>query len=92
VQYKGKASEMFAELLSDIRVGVISRMFIYRPRQPEKAPVERPGDRIPVQETPEPAASRVPGDGKPAIAVKPAPSQPTGGGARPGGKKKRHRH
>jgi len=32
VQYKGKASEMFSELLADIRMGVISRMFTFRPR------------------------------------------------------------
>jgi preprotein translocase subunit SecA len=33
VQYKSKASEMFGELLADVRMGVISRMFTYRPRQ-----------------------------------------------------------
>jgi preprotein translocase subunit SecA len=32
VQYKGRASELFAELLAEIRMGVISRMFTYRPR------------------------------------------------------------
>ncbi len=32
VQYKGRASELFTQLLSDIRAGVISRMFNYRPR------------------------------------------------------------
>ncbi|HEY9075249.1 MAG TPA: hypothetical protein VIO61_01810 [Anaerolineaceae bacterium] len=32
VQYKGKASEMFQQLLADIRMGVISRMFLYRPQ------------------------------------------------------------
>jgi preprotein translocase subunit SecA len=32
VQYKGRASELFSQLLSDIRAGVISRMFSYRPR------------------------------------------------------------
>ena len=32
VQYKGRASELFSQLLSDIRSGVISRMFSYRPR------------------------------------------------------------
>ena len=34
VQYKGKASEMFKELLSDIRSGVISQMFLLQPRRP----------------------------------------------------------
>jgi preprotein translocase subunit SecA len=33
VQYKSKASEMFQELLRDIRTAVISRMFSYQPRQ-----------------------------------------------------------
>jgi len=32
VQYKGRASEMFQQLLADIRMGVISRLFTYRPR------------------------------------------------------------
>jgi preprotein translocase subunit SecA len=32
VQYKARASEMFGELLGEIRMGVISRMFTYRPR------------------------------------------------------------
>jgi preprotein translocase subunit SecA len=32
VQYKGRASELFSELLAEIRMGVISRMFTYRPR------------------------------------------------------------
>ena len=34
VQYKGRASEMFQELLGDIRMGIISRMFTFQPRQP----------------------------------------------------------
>lgn len=33
VQYKGRASEMFQQLLADIRALVISRVFAYRPRQ-----------------------------------------------------------
>ncbi|OQY88751.1 MAG: hypothetical protein B6D39_10715 [Anaerolineae bacterium UTCFX2] len=32
VQYKGQASELFRTLQSSIRMGVISRMFTYRPR------------------------------------------------------------
>jgi preprotein translocase subunit SecA len=32
VQYKGKASEMFQTLMTDIRAAVISRIFLYRPR------------------------------------------------------------
>ncbi|NLF52051.1 MAG: hypothetical protein GX577_13030, partial [Leptolinea sp.] len=33
VEYKSKASEMFTQLLGDIRMGVISRMFSYQPRR-----------------------------------------------------------
>jgi preprotein translocase subunit SecA len=33
VQYKSKASEMFKELLADIRMGVVNRMFTYQPRK-----------------------------------------------------------
>ena len=32
VQYKSKASELFQTLLKEMRSGVISRMFIFRPR------------------------------------------------------------
>ncbi len=33
VQYKGKASELFQKLMSDIRMGVISRLFTYQMRR-----------------------------------------------------------
>jgi preprotein translocase subunit SecA len=55
VQYKGRASELFTQLLSDIRAGVISRMFNYRPRvaSPE---AEQPVTPIPqISATPDPA-------------------------------------
>jgi preprotein translocase subunit SecA len=32
VQYKSRASELFQTLLSNMRMGVITRMFTYRPR------------------------------------------------------------
>jgi preprotein translocase subunit SecA len=32
VQYKGRASELFQQLLADIRMGVVSRLFTFRPR------------------------------------------------------------
>ena len=41
VQYKAQASEMFRTLLSDIRIGVISRMFLVQPRRPGVQAVER---------------------------------------------------
>jgi preprotein translocase subunit SecA len=40
VQYKSKASEMFAQLVEDIRGLVISRVFAYQPRPVEITPVE----------------------------------------------------
>jgi preprotein translocase subunit SecA len=40
VQYKAKASEMFAQLVEDIRGLVISRVFAYQPRPVEITPVE----------------------------------------------------
>jgi len=40
VQYKAKASEMFQQLLEDVRGLVISRVFAYQPRRVEIAPVE----------------------------------------------------
>jgi len=40
VQYKGRASEMFAQLLEDVRGLVISRAFAARPRRVEITPIE----------------------------------------------------
>ncbi|MDP1714641.1 MAG: hypothetical protein Q8L41_07820 [Anaerolineales bacterium] len=40
VQYKGRASEMFAQLLEDVRGLVIGRAFAARPRRVEIAPIE----------------------------------------------------
>ncbi len=40
VQYKSKASEMFAQLVEDIRGLVVSRIFAYQPRPVEITPVE----------------------------------------------------
>ena len=40
VQYKGQASEMFTQLVEDIRGLVIGRIFAYRPRPVEITPVE----------------------------------------------------
>ncbi len=42
VQYKGQASELFKNLLSDIRGGVISRMFLFQPRRPGTQAQDRP--------------------------------------------------
>lgn len=50
VQYKSQASEMFRTLLGDIRSGLVSRMFTYRPSQRVSAAIERerPGELPPV--------------------------------------------
>ncbi|MBI2758033.1 MAG: hypothetical protein HYX49_05080 [Chloroflexi bacterium] len=40
VQYKGKASELFQQLLADIRSAVIGRVFSYQPRRVEIMPTE----------------------------------------------------
>lgn len=54
VQYKGQASELFRNLLSDIRAGVISRMFLFQPRRPgaqtqEKSAAETASAATPAQ-------------------------------------------
>ena len=55
VQYKGRASEMFSQLVEDIRGLVISRLFAYRPQPIEITPVET---------TDTPVSTRsLPGDG-----------------------------
>ncbi len=40
VQYKGKASELFQQLLADVRAAVIGRVFSYQPRRIEITPTE----------------------------------------------------
>jgi len=40
VQYKGKASELFQQLLTDVRAAVIGRVFAYQPRRIEITPTE----------------------------------------------------
>jgi preprotein translocase subunit SecA len=58
VQYKGQASEMFRSLLSDIRAGVISRMFLFQPRRPGAQATERSAsEAAPQAKTESPAAS-----------------------------------
>jgi preprotein translocase subunit SecA len=51
VQYKGKASEMFAQLVEDIRGLVISRVFAYQPRPIEITPVEVSNAPTPARQT-----------------------------------------
>jgi preprotein translocase subunit SecA len=40
VQYKGQASELFQQLLADVRAAVIGRIFAYQPRRMEITPTE----------------------------------------------------
>ncbi|MGZ6347511.1 MAG: hypothetical protein ACXWNC_08105, partial [Anaerolineales bacterium] len=40
VQYKGRASELFQQLLEDVRAAVIGRVFAYQPRRIEITPTE----------------------------------------------------
>lgn len=53
VQYKAKASEMFAQLVEDIRGLVISRVFAYQPRPVEITPVEVSGTPTAATQTPQ---------------------------------------
>lgn len=41
VQYKSKATELFSQLLRDIRAGVVARMFTYQPSRSATVQVER---------------------------------------------------
>jgi preprotein translocase subunit SecA len=58
VQYKGRASEMFAQLLEDIRGLVIGRVFAYRPRPVEISPVEITATPPPATQSMEMESSR----------------------------------
>ncbi|MGB8982084.1 MAG: hypothetical protein WCC12_09425, partial [Anaerolineales bacterium] len=53
VQYKTKASEMFAQLVEDIRGLVIGRVFAYQPRPVEITPVEISEAPTQVAQTPQ---------------------------------------
>jgi preprotein translocase subunit SecA len=97
VQYKSRATEMFGELLAEIRIGVISRMFTFRPRTAIQR-VEAAGDGQP-QAEPQAAAD---GQGEAVAAAQPQPTgaapaaqpgpRPQPGQPGPSGKKKRRRH
>ena len=91
VQYKGRASEMFQQLLADIRIGVISRLFSFRPRPQAPNLAEARADGAASESTPV-GDSGVPDKAPsqaPAIAAAPVPSGGVPGGS---GKKKRRRH
>ena len=75
VQYKGQASELFQQLLEDVRGAVIGRVFAYQPRRIEIAPVEAT-----------PAASATPSETQPVGPVQGQTLQ-AGGGKK---KRRRH--
>ncbi|MRS06048.1 hypothetical protein EG832_22945, partial [bacterium] len=50
VQYKGKASELFQELLKEIRSGVVNRMFTFRASRAAAVSVDRDQIEVPVDE------------------------------------------
>jgi preprotein translocase subunit SecA len=83
VQYKSKASEMFTDLLAEIRAAVISRIFNMRPRQAGSAPASGSGAPASLSA---PAAPALPGPGNGSAAQPGAPS------AAGSAKKKRRRH
>jgi preprotein translocase subunit SecA len=60
VQYKGKASELFHQLLGDVRAAVIGRVFAYQPRRVEITPTEVTA----TQETAEVQIAQIPGGKK----------------------------
>jgi preprotein translocase subunit SecA len=62
VQYKGKASEMFAQLVEDIRGLVISRAFVFQRRPVEITPVETTD--LPAQSQSSQARPEQPNSGK----------------------------
>jgi preprotein translocase subunit SecA len=78
VQYKNRAFEMFRELLDDTRTGVVTRMFIYRPRDMSsvQTSLSTPREGPPQISTPVPEATQ---------------TSPTGGEKKKG-KRRRRRH
>jgi preprotein translocase subunit SecA len=78
VQYKNRAFEMFRELLDDTRTGVVTRMFIYRPRDMSsvQTSVSTPRTEPPQISTPIPEATQ---------------ASPTGGEKKKKGKRRRRR-
>ena len=78
VQYKNRAFEMFRELLDDTRTGVVTRMFIYRPRDMSsvQTSVSTPRTEPPQISTPVPEATQ---------------ASPTGGEKKKKGKRRRRR-
>ncbi|HEX9019487.1 MAG TPA: hypothetical protein VF806_09880, partial [Anaerolineaceae bacterium] len=84
VQYKSRATEMFQQLLADIRMGVVSRLFTFRPRTPQAAVAEARTDGA--------AASGPDGSAASTEQARPVPTGKPQAGPTGDGKKKRKRH
>lgn len=89
VQYKSRASALFQELIQNMRLGVISRMFTYRPQQINVVQTAERSSASEEQETPiqEGEIKEKPAQ-IPATSQKQEGQEPTS----PGAKKKRRRH
>jgi preprotein translocase subunit SecA len=98
VQYKNKASDLFQELLSNMRLGVVTRMFTYRPRElggtqtagrAESPEVERAGELADAETMDETEPEEIAeGDGSPeaddvVYESSAAPSEPAPAGKTP---------
>jgi len=81
VKYKGQASDMFQELLKDIRAAVIGRIFLYQPR----AATAQAESSTSSTRHPGPAEGTSPAKGTSSTAV-------TNEAQNPNKKRKRHRH
>jgi preprotein translocase subunit SecA len=105
VQYKSRASEMYHELVANMRLGVISRMFTYRPRSTPQAAISAPrsaaalqegdgsgGQKSPDQREAEQAEAGLPDEVEELTETDAETSGPdVGGPATPSGKSKRRR-
>jgi preprotein translocase subunit SecA len=91
VQYKSKATEMFTQLLAEIRIGVISRLFTYQSSRAAVAAFERerPEEEVEEKETTLPANS---GDGSASANARARDVVRAGDEANRARKKKRRRH
>jgi preprotein translocase subunit SecA len=83
VEYKGQASRLFGELLSDIRQGVISRMFTTQPRRSSEASVQAAPAPVPANATASQPAPELPAAAPAASSGAPAPRQAPAPTARP---------
>jgi preprotein translocase subunit SecA len=82
VQYKSRASELFQELLNNMRLGVVTRMFTFRPRDQASVQISAPGAQVAEAVTAEPEKLA-------AAAEQPQAKQES---REQGGKKRRRRH